>query len=290
MEIPQLSHLPYDLCLPLSLADRETRPALQCLYLKHLSRATELDPTSFETFYHLAFAQAEIRDIDAALNSARRAVDINPNNRNAWHLLGLLTTASKEPRLALDMIEVGLANEDEDLGDEGEPSTPRRRATTITSTVDGQSQIDALSISSAYQSVSGRATPLAGSNLATETAGIKGSPESFTDAVSTPREGSLLNVPEQATTTQQTSPVGTTPSKARDQGLEIATDTAEELEAIIQLRMSKNVIIELLDGPEVALTDQQALFAYFAHIAPQLKTTSERSFYYAETSRERLTT
>lgn len=41
-------------------------------------------------------------------------------------------------------------------------------------------------------------------------------------------------------------------------------DETEQLQADIQLRITKNVIIEVMEGPEAALLDQQSLLSYFS--------------------------
>ncbi|KAK4054711.1 hypothetical protein OIV83_000635 [Microbotryomycetes sp. JL201] len=45
---------------------------------------------------------------------------------------------------------------------------------------------------------------------------------------------------------------------------ELFRDETEQLVAEVQLRMTKNVVIEVMEGPEAALVDQQALLAYFS--------------------------
>ncbi|KAM0793005.1 hypothetical protein ACM66B_000498 [Microbotryomycetes sp. NB124-2] len=49
-----------------------------------------------------------------------------------------------------------------------------------------------------------------------------------------------------------------------DCNFELFRDETEQLVAEVQLRMTKNVVIEIMEGPEAALLDQQALLAYFS--------------------------
>ncbi|KAG0145939.1 hypothetical protein CROQUDRAFT_671440 [Cronartium quercuum f. sp. fusiforme G11] len=249
------------------LADRETRPDLHKAYLSHLTHASTLDPTAFKTFYHLAFAQAELRDIDAGLASARKAVELNSNHKHAWHLLALLTTASKEHRLALDIVEVGLTNADDsegssEAGGDG-IQTPR---------------LNALSLPSLHES---NIEPTTKNDRLTSNGPIptpdRSPEESSSDAFSTPRRDGFLVVPNAAGRSGSTSRTSAAPpvSFPSSNATVMGFDPIEDLEAMVQLRMTKNVILEALDGPEVAMSDQQALFAYFATIAPHLKTSSQ---------------
>lgn len=48
-------------------------------------------------------------------------------------------------------------------------------------------------------------------------------------------------------------------------------DQTEQLEAEVQLRITKNVVIEVMEGPEAALLDQQSLLAYFSAAFANIK-------------------
>ncbi|EGG10365.1 uncharacterized protein MELLADRAFT_94423 [Melampsora larici-populina 98AG31] len=255
------------------IADSETRPELHATYLKHLIRAAELDPNSYENLYHLAFAQAELRDIESALVSARKAVDINSNKKIGWHLLGLLTSASKEPRLALDIIDIGLNDEGDDGSENGSGTrTPKRSDVsgtpilgTLTPPINTESPSDIGGTSNGIPSPEGNAYS------STNGSPAHGVSESNSDALSTPRRDTFLNVPSHTKSSSRTSPISTGSPALEQHPNALNDDRLEELEAMMQLRITKNVILESMDGPEVALTDQQALFSYFAQIAPQLR-------------------
>ncbi|KAH9810668.1 hypothetical protein DFH28DRAFT_1097918 [Melampsora americana] len=258
------------------LADGETRPELHATYLKHLTRAAELDPNSFDNLYHLAFAQAELRDIDSATVSARKAVDINSNKKIGWHLLGLLTSASKEPRLALDIIEIGLSDDGDDVSENASGMrTPKRNDVsgtpvlgTLTPPINTESPSDLGGASNGISSPESNAYSSANDSPAHER---DISSESNSDALSTPRRDTFLNVPSHTKSSSRTSPNSTGSPALEQQRNGSIDDDVEELEAMMQLRITKNVILESTDGPEVALNDQQALFSYFAQIAPRLK-------------------
>ena len=85
-----------------------TRRRQQEEALKLLSESAQLDPQAAETFYHLAYVQAEMRDVDSATASARKAVELEPASVEPWHLLTLLLSARKDYKAALDVAEVAL--------------------------------------------------------------------------------------------------------------------------------------------------------------------------------------
>lgn len=52
---------------------------------------------------------------------------------------------------------------------------------------------------------------------------------------------------------------------------ELFRDQTSVLEAEVQIRMTKNVVIEFMEGPEAALLDQQALLAFYAAAVGEVK-------------------
>ncbi|KAJ1303827.1 hypothetical protein OPQ81_008249 [Rhizoctonia solani] len=93
--------------------DPTTRPTRQATALQHLTLAATLEPLSADTFYHLAFVQAEARETSDAILSARQAVERAPQDVRCWHLLGLLLTATEDWAGARAVIELGIANSDQ---------------------------------------------------------------------------------------------------------------------------------------------------------------------------------
>ncbi|KAL5638932.1 hypothetical protein ACGC1H_003335 [Rhizoctonia solani] len=93
--------------------DPTTRPTRQAAALQHLTQAATLDPLSADTYYHLAFVQAEARETSDAILSARQAVERAPQDVRCWHLLGLLLTATEDWSGARAVIELGIANSEQ---------------------------------------------------------------------------------------------------------------------------------------------------------------------------------
>ncbi|KAG9082786.1 hypothetical protein FRC06_004860, partial [Ceratobasidium sp. 370] len=109
--------------------DPTTRPTRQSTALRHLLESATLDPTSADTFYHLAFIQAEARATSDAVLSARQAVERAPRDVRGWHLLGLLLTAMEDWAGAKVVIELGIANAEELRTDpQGEEGAGQQRS------------------------------------------------------------------------------------------------------------------------------------------------------------------
>ncbi|EIE86446.1 hypothetical protein RO3G_11157 [Rhizopus delemar RA 99-880] len=79
----------YGLC---ALQCNEPEKRLNCLNesLVSLSKATELDPHSWQAFYELGLHQAISGDRSQAMASIKRSVELNPDFIPGWHLLALL--------------------------------------------------------------------------------------------------------------------------------------------------------------------------------------------------------
>lgn len=86
-----------------------------------LVQAAEIDPTSSSAFWHLATVQSALRDVDAAVVSARHAVELAPADVRAWHLLGLLLTAQEEWEKALEVLELGMVKTQPEADVDGAP-------------------------------------------------------------------------------------------------------------------------------------------------------------------------
>ncbi|SOV09202.1 uncharacterized protein UDID_08311 [Ustilago sp. UG-2017a] len=103
--------------LAIELADPIRRPALQSEALAELTAAVQLDDQSSEAYYQLAYLQAELRDVHSALQSARKAVELEPADVESWHLLVLLLSAQKKYKDAFKIAEVALNEcENDDYG------------------------------------------------------------------------------------------------------------------------------------------------------------------------------
>lgn len=95
------------------------RPQQQDEALSLLKQSITFDDQSSETYYQLAQLQSELNDINSAVRSARKAVELEPAQVEYWHLLALLVSAQKDFRGALRVAEEGLAEaEDDDEADQ----------------------------------------------------------------------------------------------------------------------------------------------------------------------------
>ena len=100
--------------LAIQVADPVRRPVLQSEALAELNAAVQLDDQSSEAFFQLAFLQAELRDVHSAIQSARKAVELEPADVESWHLLVLLLSAQKKYKDAFKIAEVALDECDKD--------------------------------------------------------------------------------------------------------------------------------------------------------------------------------
>ncbi|KAI7878419.1 protein prenylyltransferase [Lichtheimia hyalospora FSU 10163] len=85
-----------------------------------LTKAAELDPSSWQTHYELATQQAQVKDVAAALNSIGRSLHLAPSHLPSWHLLSLLYACRQfndtSPR-ALETIQTALSRFAPDTND-----------------------------------------------------------------------------------------------------------------------------------------------------------------------------
>lgn len=65
---------------------------------------------------------------------------------------------------------------------------------------------------------------------------------------------------------------------ARTNGFDFPRDDTEQFVTEVQIRMSKNVVIEAMEGPAAALLDQQALLAFFSQAFKRVKDVPGASF------------
>lgn len=101
-----------------------TRATLQDESLSLLKQSATLDDQSSETYYALAYLQSEMLDVSNAIQSARRAVELEPASVEYWHLLTLLLTSQKDFRGALQIAEEGLAEAEDDDDDQDSAAKP----------------------------------------------------------------------------------------------------------------------------------------------------------------------
>lgn len=173
-------------------ADPETRPAQHASSLAHLELASTLLPTSFHALYHHSYQLFELRQISRAFEVAKEAVSIEKRNKRGWHLLGLILTAMKDMKGALQVFETALDFDQDQEEDEGGDT------------------LDALA------KLEGTAKP------------------------------SMKN------------------KVVEQERWDCPITETEKLEQDVQLRLSKNTVIEYLEGPASALEDQQEILAWFS--------------------------
>ena len=64
--------------------------------LETFRRATEIDPSKASAWYELGMCQSRVKDFPAALSSLQKAVDLDPDNRQVVHTYGdCLASAGK---------------------------------------------------------------------------------------------------------------------------------------------------------------------------------------------------
>ncbi|KAL7411328.1 hypothetical protein BDY24DRAFT_396410 [Mrakia frigida] len=217
--------------------DPLARAGLQTDALKHLTNATLLSPSSAKAFYNLAYAQAECREIDASTLSIRSALELEPSNVHGWHLLTLLLTAKGKWHDAAKVADIGLESWDGD--EEGE--------------VGGED-------GAGLGGEEGDAT-IVGRKDFVEPAAVSAPPPppppTSSDPSSPPTTTSL---PPLLGNNGRLIPM----SSLLSYNPSLFPTKAERLEAVLQLRMTQTVIVERLEGPEVAMERQQELFAFFS--------------------------
>lgn len=191
--------------------------------MNHLEAASTLDPTSWETLYHLSYQLAELRQISPALEKAREAVQLNATSRDCWHLLALLVGAQKDLAASLQVLETALDDAEENSSAAATPDE-----TGLPPPVNG-----------AQVNGNGKPAPFLGPVI-----------NGFGNGhVNGNGDGHVYgNGATMAPAAKSTLP----------------RDETEVLVSEVQIRMTKNVVIEAMEGPEAALADQQALLAFFS--------------------------
>ncbi|GAA6061919.1 hypothetical protein JCM10212_000544 [Sporobolomyces blumeae] len=179
-------------------ANPEKRPSQHASALSHLETAVALSPSSYPALFALSYQLFELRQVSRALEVARQAVSIDKAKKEGWHLLGLLVSAQKDMKAALQVFETAL---DLDAADD----------------VDAD-KLDGSSVGTAQAALA----KLEGSNASAS-------------------------------------------SKKIEEAWDYPTTETERLGVEVELRMSKNVVIEYLEGPAAALADQQEMLGWFAN-------------------------
>jgi tetratricopeptide (TPR) repeat protein len=88
--------------------DASNRAEYQSQAIDLLTTATLLSPKSSKAQYHLAYCLAEARQIEPAISAIRTCLELDQQNVQAWHLLALLLSASKDWEGATKACEAGI--------------------------------------------------------------------------------------------------------------------------------------------------------------------------------------
>ncbi len=189
-----------------------------------------MNPQSSTLFYHLAYARAEARDIDNAVSAAHTALELDPQNIEAWHLLALLLTAQRDWQGAAKAVQVGI-----ETWEQVEEEMARRSAvpqSAVPPVDPSLQQKDFAESTSARISAVPTTTPTSRDAqypwILLASSGVTPLPPSPSDQLSTPLS----------------------PSR--------------RLAKVIQLRMTQAAIVEKLEGPGAAMWRQQDTFSYFS--------------------------
>ncbi|EJT98203.1 hypothetical protein DACRYDRAFT_71263 [Dacryopinax primogenitus] len=216
----------------------ETRPAHQAAAQELLTTSLKLEATA-DTLYHLAYLQAELRDIDAAVLTAKQAVEKDHREIRAWHLLSLLLTAQGDSNGALAVIKLGL----EEVATQQELELIKDVALNPASPqAEGISSRDfAGNDTKSRLSPTVTGLPETGDRLAV----VQSPGQSLLDSDSVPRGYTMLKPL-----------IDRKPSKT------------ERFECALQLLITRNTIVELLEGPDSANSNWVDIFAYFSEQCP----------------------
>ena len=191
------------------------------------------------------------RDLARAIENARTAVELEPDNVRYWHLLGLLLAASEDWRGARDVLEVG-ATLDDQLWT-GEHTPPLASDALDTVTIGKQT---------------GSSTGIASSSR----------PQSEPSLLS--EEGSTLTERQHEHETILHGQSHTLPSPAellRPLPDHPPPSTAERFEHALQLRMTQLALTELIEGPEGTEENWIEVFQWFAKRSPEREQSRESS-------------
>ena len=136
---------------PLVEADPNTRPSRMQSALDHFQSAVQHDSESADIYFHLAIALLHARparDIDGAVEAAKRAVELEPTEVRYWHLLGLALSANGENMQAREVLIIGEGmeqTEDSDTPAEATGTdTPNANITGLDVRTDSPSVVDSL--------------------------------------------------------------------------------------------------------------------------------------------------
>ncbi|PWN31027.1 protein prenylyltransferase [Jaminaea rosea] len=104
-------------------------PVLQNEALAMLKEAVDLDPHSSEAHYQLARLLGQMREVNPAIVEVRKAIELEPADVQAWHLLVLLVSAQKDHKAAFKLAEVALDEAEDDDEADAQATNPNPLST-----------------------------------------------------------------------------------------------------------------------------------------------------------------
>ncbi|KAI9457599.1 hypothetical protein BJY52DRAFT_1204514 [Lactarius psammicola] len=227
----------------------------------HLSRTSRLttalsllessiqDHPSSSAHFHLAlalFRPIPARDLARAIENARIAVELEPDNVRYWHLLGLLLAASEDWRGAREVLEVGATLDDQSWTAEQTPPLASDPQDTITI---------------------GR-----GTDSSTSTASTDNTSRTQPEPSLVSEEGSTSTERQHERETILDGQSHTLPSPAellRPLPDHPPSSIIERFEHALQLRMTQLALTELIEGPEGTEEKWIEVFQWFAKRGPE---------------------
>lgn len=225
------------------IADPETRPDNQKLGLTALMEAAKLEPQSFEALYHLAYVQAEQRDISAATKTIRRSLQIAPTRQDAYHLLVLLISADKKSNVA------ALQAADIALGISNGHSSPSHFASLNPSS----------NLNSRYNDT--KHDQSIGASLPSDQESVQPSGSTGSEML----EASAIDQTDANNAGQEDDNVLHTDKRAA------SSSAFPDMLSEFELRITRNVLLEAVRGPKEALRDQRDIFEAYAQSFAQYK-------------------
>jgi len=223
--------------------------------------------------------QAEIRDIPAAIGSARQAVERNPAEIAAWHLLGLLLTAQGDWSGAKAVLELALENGEDVEEDHEDDSATIDGPTRVSS--DGVNVKDYAKVPSVTITSSNASADPSLSTPTDDSSGIRtpGRKRSIIDSenLNVPRSESPSGIDPGTPTPTGTVPQPLIPKTAVLPPSSTLQGTfpdipraskATKFELALQLRLTQLALIELVDGADVANEKWPEVFAFFSEQCP----------------------
>jgi len=200
---------------------------------------------SASAHYHFALAfyrPVPARDLGRAIENARMAVELEPDNIRYWHLLGLLLTASEDWRGAREVLEAGAMLDDQAWVAEQTSSVPND---TDSNTIGRRDTSSTAGLSATSHASSTH--PELPSPASEETSTI----------TERPIERQIILDAHQHTLPPAAELLQPLPDHP-------PPSTTERFEHALQLRMTQLALTELMEGPEETEEKWIEIFQWFA--------------------------